>query len=117
MTRIPRFRFQDRPKPNPIRIQNVFVDPPIVPLFYFVVSFSISTAVPLALDYYDDDQSYVPSYYAPTYEPPPLYYDEPQSLEVFETLPAETSLIDPNLQCYERTCDQNITGKIEYLIN
>ena len=80
----------------------------------FVVPFSISTAVPLALDYYDDDQSYVPSYYAPTYEPPPVYYDS-QELEVFETLPAETSLIDPNLQCYERTCDQNITGKIEYL--
>ena len=82
-----------------------------------VVSFSISTVVPLALDYYDDDQSYVPSYYAPTYEPPPVYYDEPQELGVFETLPAETSLIDPNLQCYERTCDQNITGKNEYLIN
>ena len=32
MTRIPRFRFKDRPKPNPIRIQNVFVDPPIVPI-------------------------------------------------------------------------------------
>ena len=31
MTRIPNFRFKDRPKPNPIRIQNVLVDPPIVP--------------------------------------------------------------------------------------
>ena len=62
-------------------------------------------------EYYDDDQSYVPSYYAPTYEPPPEYYDDLESLEVFETLPAETSLIDPNLQCYERTCDQNITGR------
>ena len=31
--------------------------------------------------------------------------------DIIDTLPAETSLTDPNLQCYERSCDQNITGK------
>ena len=104
------------PAPTPFSITSPLTTP--APPTFVSTTLAPVPAVPLALDYqYEDDQSYVPSYYAPTYEPPPLYYDEPQSLEVFETLPAETSLIDPNLQCYERTCDQNITGKIETLSN
>ena len=56
------------------------------------------------------DQTSEPSYYQPTYD----YYQPPEEplIELLDNLPAETSLTDPNLQCYERTCDQNITGKI-----
>lgn len=45
------------------------------------------------------------SYYAPSTTKAPLVDD------IIDVLPAETSLNDPNLQCYERSCDQNITGK------
>ena len=103
------------PAPTPFSITSPLTTP--APPTFVSTTLAPVPAVPFEVDYYEDDQSYVPSYYAPTYEPPPLYYDEPQELEVFETLPAETSLIDPNLQCYERTCDQNITGKNEYIIN
>ena len=56
------------------------------------------------------DQTSEPSYYQPSYN----YYEPPEEplVEILDNLPAETSLTDPNLQCYERTCDQNITGKI-----
>ena len=56
------------------------------------------------------DQTSEPSYYQPSYD----YYQPPEEplIELLDNLPAETSLTDPNLQCYERTCDQNITGKI-----
>ena len=60
------------------------------------------------------DQTSEPSYYQPTYD----YYQPPEEplIELLDNLPAETSLTDPNLQCYERTCDQNITGKIHIFL-
>lgn len=62
----------------------------------------------------EEDQVSIPSYYNSYYEPP----EEPEFRdEIIETLPAETSLLDPNLQCYERTCDQNITGMYKYYLH
>ena len=53
-----------------------------------------------------------------TYEEPdyrPSYYAPPEPTEDLEVeLPPETNYDDPNLQCYERTCDQNITGSITF---
>lgn len=57
--------------------------------------------------------SHYESYHSPEYNPPEYHTPEyhPPEPEVIEDLPPETSLDDPNLACYERTCDQSITGK------
>ena len=93
------------------------IEPPQNPVFSTGTPNVISTTVQPTPSFpepplkFIDDQNSVPSYHEPSYT---YYgYGPPTTPEpdIIDILPAETSLQDPNLQCYERTCDQNITGK------
>jgi hypothetical protein len=104
------YDYNDYPEYNP-GVDPGFDEPPP-----FAIP-TISTTTGVFLDDIDDQDS-LPTLSPPVIALPPPRYEyyapEPEFVEVLPPTAIPTLLDDPNLECYERTCDQNITGTYCY---